>query len=169
MIRWTGTSSAGSKGPRNWPIHDFVVMVTADGQEIGIDEAIVFLIKELGSHGVRTDSSCQGGYATLYGAQPGYVNYNAEDHDAVVGVIERAGLTGVEYLPGPSEKRYLKTVEFDPSPNSDLCFDGPCYGVCRLDASVSWPYRRHCHGPGTFRLNTEEWRYQSSQQPKRVK
>jgi hypothetical protein len=102
------------EGPRNWPIHDFVVMVTADGQEIGIDEAIVFLIEELGSHGVRTDSSCQGGYATLYGAQPGYVNYNAEDHDAVVGVIERAGLTGVEYLPGPSEKRYVKTVEFDP-------------------------------------------------------
>jgi hypothetical protein len=104
------------EGPRKRPIHDFVVMVTADGREIGIDEAIVLLIEELWSHGVRTDSSCQGGYATLYGAQPGYVNYNAEDHEAVVGVIEEAGLTGVEYLQGPSEKRYLETVEFDPVP-----------------------------------------------------
>jgi hypothetical protein len=31
-------------------------------------------------------------------------------------VIEEAGLTGVEYLQGPSEKRYLETVEFDPVP-----------------------------------------------------
>jgi hypothetical protein len=102
------------EGPRKRPIHDFVVMVTAEGSEIKIDRAIVFLIDALWSHGVKTDSSCQGGYATLYGEQPGYVNYNAEDHDTVVGVIEKAGLTGVEYLPGPSEKLYLRTVEFDP-------------------------------------------------------
>jgi len=101
-------------GPRKRPIHDFVVMVTADGQEIKIDEAIASLIEILWSHGVRTDSSCQGGNATLYGVQPGYVVYNAEDHEAVVGVIEKVELTGVEYLPGPSAKPYLRTVEFDP-------------------------------------------------------
>lgn len=102
------------EGPRKRPIHDVVVMVTGDGREIEIDEAIVSLIDALWSYGVRTDSSCQGGNATLYGVQLGYIVYNAEDHDAVVGVIEKAGLTGVEYGPGPSAKPHLRTVEFDP-------------------------------------------------------
>lgn len=102
------------EGPRKTPIHGVVVIVAEDGREIEIDEAIVSLIDALWSHGVRTDSSCQGGNATLYGVQPGYVTYNAEDHDAAVRVIEKAGLTGVEYGPGPSAKPHLRTVEFDP-------------------------------------------------------
>jgi hypothetical protein len=104
------------EGPCKWPIHDFIMMVAVNGQEIEIDEAIVSLIGALWSHGVRTDSSCQGGNATLYGVQPGYVVYNVEDHQTVIKVIEETGLTGVEFVPGPSANPNLRAVEFDPVP-----------------------------------------------------
>jgi hypothetical protein len=56
------------------------------------------------------------GFDPRAGRQPQfYVNYNAEYYDAVVGVIKKVVLIGVEYLPGPSAKSRIQGPwQFDP-------------------------------------------------------
>lgn len=95
-------------------VHPTVTMFTAEGDEVEIDAALVPLLAALGARGVRTMHSCQGGTPTPTGTRPGYVTYEADGHELVVEVIAEAGLTNVEYLPGPRDHPYLRSVEFDP-------------------------------------------------------